>query len=129
MVDDYKSQQLVKKYERLTAVVSETHTKKATKKANASYLSDNFPFLHKIQQQQQKKPSSIVFYYLLMGGPCDFALKSTDIDECEKKVERCGNYSTCFNTIGSYTCQCQPGFIHSSKQVNFTEGQCQGESV
>jgi hypothetical protein len=31
-----------------------------------------------------------------------------DVDECQKDI--CPKKSTCINTIGSYTCQCHPGY-------------------
>ncbi|XP_038569925.1 adhesion G protein-coupled receptor E5 [Micropterus salmoides] len=38
----------------------------------------------------------------------------------------CGNHSKCFNTNGSYYCQCQHGFTNNHGKSNFksTEGQC-----
>lgn len=43
----------------------------------------------------------------------------------------CGNHSKCFNTNGSYYCQCQHGFTNNHGKSNFksTEGQCIGECV
>lgn len=49
----------------------------------------------------------------------------TDINECSEYPLPCGNHSSCINTNGSYYCECQRGFIHSSKMVKFTEGQGQ----
>uniref|UniRef100_A0A8C6THK5 Si:ch211-241f5.3 n=1 Tax=Neogobius melanostomus TaxID=47308 RepID=A0A8C6THK5_9GOBI len=40
-----------------------------------------------------------------------------DKDECEDKP--CGPHAKCFNTVGSYYCQCEDGF-RSTKTVNFT---------
>lgn len=70
-----------------------------------------------------------MFCYLLMGMLYDFVLKSTDTNECIGNSSICGKHSSCINTIGSYYCQCQHGFIHSSKKANFTEGQCIGKCV
>lgn len=36
-----------------------------------------------------------------MPGQCD------DIDECKQGY--CGNGQKCINTVGSFTCDCQPG--------------------
>ena len=36
--------------------------------------------------------------------------KCTDVDECSN-VEACPDLSTCENSIGSYTCDCQAGFV------------------
>ncbi|KAM3623828.1 uncharacterized protein V6R79_016022 [Siganus canaliculatus] len=63
---------------------------------------------------------------------CFFACKqgyggrdcSEDEDECLDAEERCGVHSNCTNTIGSYYCQCLPGYIHSQRKLNFTSGQC-----
>ncbi|XP_043955596.1 adhesion G protein-coupled receptor E5 isoform X2 [Gambusia affinis] len=41
-----------------------------------------------------------------------------DVNECAEAPEICGENATCFNTDGSYYCQCQEGF--RSKTVNFT---------
>eukprot|EP00063_Salmo_salar_P064281 XP_014039116.1 PREDICTED: CD97 antigen-like [Salmo salar] len=53
--------------------------------------------------------------------------KCIDADECtdlEHGPPPCGSYSTCYNTQGSFYCQCLPGFI-STTTVNFTfPGQC-----
>ncbi|XP_047663668.1 adhesion G protein-coupled receptor E1 [Tachysurus fulvidraco] len=49
-----------------------------------------------------------------------------DDNECEEKEERCGNNSVCYNTEGSYYCQCEPGY--KAKLFNFTidkGGPCQ----
>ncbi|XP_033480302.1 adhesion G protein-coupled receptor E5 [Epinephelus lanceolatus] len=49
-------------------------------------------------------------------GPC------TDVDECEEQ-KPCGKYSHCFNTNGSYYCQCKSGFRNlGTGGVNFTLG-------
>ncbi|XP_074485267.1 adhesion G protein-coupled receptor E3-like [Sebastes fasciatus] len=51
------------------------------------------------------------------GGGC------VDEDECANGL--CGNNTTCFNTNGSFYCQCLPGYIHTRGQVNFTlDGLC-----
>ncbi|XP_063472310.1 adhesion G protein-coupled receptor E5 isoform X7 [Symphalangus syndactylus] len=33
-----------------------------------------------------------------------------DVDECQQNPRFCKSYGTCVNTLGSYTCQCLPGF-------------------
>ena len=35
----------------------------------------------------------------------------TDVDECEINLDRCSVGSSCNNTIGSYICNCNPGFV------------------
>ncbi|XP_062388884.1 adhesion G protein-coupled receptor E5-like isoform X2 [Sardina pilchardus] len=48
-------------------------------------------------------------------GPC------MDINECEDEGEElCGDHAECFNTKGSYYCQCEPGFKSTKGNVNFT---------
>ncbi|XP_031673705.1 adhesion G protein-coupled receptor E2 isoform X2 [Oncorhynchus kisutch] len=44
-----------------------------------------------------------------------------DIDECEEwdSNPACGSNATCYNTQGSFYCQCLPGF-RSTTTVNFT---------
>nr|XP_015205025.1 PREDICTED: adhesion G protein-coupled receptor E1-like isoform X2 [Lepisosteus oculatus] len=49
----------------------------------------------------------------LSNGTC------TDIDECASGI--CPYNSLCFNTIGSYYCQCKPGFRPTSSLDIFTE--------
>ncbi|XP_062866442.1 adhesion G protein-coupled receptor E5 isoform X2 [Trichomycterus rosablanca] len=55
--------------------------------------------------------------YQQQGGEC------IDEDECNP-VNLCGNNSRCFNTPGSYYCQCREGY--TAKTINFTAitGQC-----
>ncbi|XP_073801119.1 uncharacterized protein isoform X1 [Danio rerio] len=53
--------------------------------------------------------------YKKLGGKCE------DKDECAKK-HICGKKASCFNTVGSYYCQCHTGFIPEGKPtVNFTQ--------
>ncbi|XP_017281069.1 adhesion G protein-coupled receptor E2 [Kryptolebias marmoratus] len=75
---------------------------------------------------------------VLMGsgsGNCPTGLQSekgkcVDYNECEAnsagKPGICGNDSKCFNTHGSYYCQCNHGFENSKGIFNFTsqQGQC-----
>ncbi|XP_053731642.1 EGF-containing fibulin-like extracellular matrix protein 1 isoform X1 [Synchiropus splendidus] len=39
-----------------------------------------------------------------------------DIDECTTGRHTCGPEQTCYNTRGSYTCQCSPGFQRNGNQ-------------
>ena len=39
---------------------------------------------------------------------------STDIDECENSTNLCGLHATCENTVGSYNCTCDNGFLVTS---------------
>ena len=36
-----------------------------------------------------------------------------DDDECEEKSHRCHTHATCYNTRGSYKCDCNEGFTGS----------------
>ena len=56
---------------------------------------------------------------------------SSDINECEEIPDSCGDNTECFNTNGSYYCQCKPGFKNHKGTLNFTavNGQCLGEFV
>ena len=44
---------------------------------------------------------------------------STDRDECTEKNDTCAANETCVNTIGSYSCNCAPGYTGEA-------GNCQG---
>lgn len=57
--------------------------------------------------------------------------KSTDVNECKEIPEPCGSHANCFNTNGSYYCQCKSGFENEFGPVTFTgiDGQCKGERV
>lgn len=35
---------------------------------------------------------------------------STDIDECDLDIDNCDENARCTNTIGSFVCECLPGF-------------------
>ncbi|XP_069787794.1 uncharacterized protein [Narcine bancroftii] len=41
-----------------------------------------------------------------------------DIDECKSRTAACGKEANCFNTIGSYFCQCKHGFDSHSVGQN-----------
>ncbi|XP_029289143.1 CD97 antigen-like isoform X2 [Cottoperca gobio] len=48
------------------------------------------------------------------------------MDECNDTPGPCGKHTKCFNTYGSFYCQCLPGYKNIKLQVNFTlDGQCQ----
>nr|XP_046192560.1 adhesion G protein-coupled receptor E1-like [Oncorhynchus gorbuscha] len=59
--------------------------------------------------------------FIVKGKQCD------DIDECKElePTPPCESTATCYNTYGSFYCQCQPGFI-STTTVDFTPltGKC-----
>lgn len=58
----------------------------------------------------------------------DFLCLHLDDDECAvdedypDEVGLCGENAICFNTIGSFYCQCDDGFISSTRAVNFSAG-------
>lgn len=49
-----------------------------------------------------------------------------DFDECQANEDNpdevgiCGKNTQCFNTIGSFYCQCLEGFLSSLNSVNFS---------
>ncbi|XP_078134496.1 adhesion G protein-coupled receptor E5 isoform X2 [Sander vitreus] len=47
-----------------------------------------------------------------------------DTNECEEDPRQCGEDTKCFNTNGSFYCQCSQGFRNVDGMVNFTDGQC-----
>ncbi|XP_035253464.1 adhesion G protein-coupled receptor E1-like [Anguilla anguilla] len=49
----------------------------------------------------------------------------TDVDECaDKEQPVCGLNAVCFNSNGSYYCQCDSGYRTRSRAVNFTHDSC-----
>ena len=49
------------------------------------------------------------------------SIKSIDIDECSEDIHRCDQH--CHNTIGSYMCSCDTGFLLDSDGYT-----CNGEN-
>ena len=47
----------------------------------------------------------------------------TDINECQSNLDDCEH--TCYNTIGSFTCGCQPGYTLASADGSV----CIGEHI
>ncbi|EHH59285.1 hypothetical protein EGM_09357, partial [Macaca fascicularis] len=52
--------------------------------------------------------------YELVSGAKTFKNESEnmcqDVDECSSGLHQCDNSTVCFNTVGSYTCRCRPGW-------------------
>jgi len=48
----------------------------------------------------------------LVGGaiPVSVLIDALDVDECTDGTDDCGPDATCTNTIGSFTCACNPGY-------------------
>ncbi|CAJ1053201.1 adhesion G protein-coupled receptor E1 [Xyrichtys novacula] len=59
--------------------------------------------------------------FILQRGKC------IDNDECVENPDPCGKHTKCFNTNGSFYCQCLEGYKSIGGAVNFTglSGQCQ----
>ena len=51
-----------------------------------------------------------------------------DIDECQQP-DACRSDHVCNNTIGSYTCECGPGFTKNPASQNNLEPVCDGEEI
>ncbi|KAM6939527.1 adhesion G protein-coupled receptor L3-like [Xenentodon cancila] len=62
----------------------------------------------------------------LMGRWASLSSNAQDVNECEDTPAICGSNTDCFNTNGSYYCQCLPGFKNVQGTDNFTaaDGQC-----
>ncbi|KAI4877435.1 hypothetical protein NFI96_026929 [Prochilodus magdalenae] len=64
---------------------------------------------------------------LIMQNRQMFVFFKTDEDECEDYEDSvCGKNAVCYNTIGSYYCQCETGFQEQSGKVNFTQADTKG---
>ncbi|XP_065810057.1 adhesion G protein-coupled receptor E5 [Labrus bergylta] len=50
-----------------------------------------------------------------------------DENECSENTDQCGKHTKCFNTLGSFYCQCLEGYKNTKGAANFTglSGQCQ----
>ena len=57
-----------------------------------------------------------------------FVFESADVDECQLS-DACHSDHVCNNTIGSYTCECAPGFTKNSSSQNNQEPICNGEEI
>ena len=42
-------------------------------------------------------------------------LWTADVNECTRGTDRCHPHATCYNTEGSYTCYCNPGYTGSGR--------------
>ncbi|KAF5908795.1 CD97 antigen isoform X1, partial [Clarias magur] len=59
--------------------------------------------------------------YIIENGEC------VDDNECEYEDPICGANAVCYNTYGSYYCQCVTRYRSTSRTVNFTQengGKC-----
>ncbi|XP_037398382.1 adhesion G protein-coupled receptor E1-like isoform X8 [Pygocentrus nattereri] len=52
--------------------------------------------------------------------------KCKDENECEFENPICGDNAVCYNTNGSYYCQCELGYQEPSGKVNFTQEESKG---
>ncbi|XP_051940843.1 adhesion G protein-coupled receptor E5 [Hippocampus zosterae] len=66
---------------------------------------------------------------------CDNGMKKegtqcVDVNECDETPGLCGSHAQCFNTMGSFYCQCQSGFMNINGNITFTafDGQCKDEN-
>ena len=63
---------------------------------------------------------------LIFEFSCD--LVSADVDECQLP-DACGSDHVCNNTVGSYRCECPPGFVADSGVQNPLDPVCVGADV
>ena len=40
------------------------------------------------------------------------------MDECDKDLAQCGGNAYCTNTVGSFLCNCKPGFAGSGNECS-----------
>jgi len=84
--------------------------------ANGERCFHSFIELYAIQLKNQVLKidlSTILFIYLfpyLFIYLFIYFFFETDIDECQTDDHECHSNADCLNSIGSYTCQCKPGF-------------------
>ncbi len=72
-----------------------------------------------IVNKNQEKDAVVIHTFLVIA---------IDEDECESTPSICGNNANCFNTYGSFICQCHEGFTASL--INFTQAdviECKGK--
>ncbi|KAK6468768.1 adhesion G protein-coupled receptor E3-like [Huso huso] len=77
-------------------------------------------FLHWLDgsPKYQEDDNCVIMFYLVKGKWTDVNCSNhfpffcyTDIDECAQTPWLCGPNAQCTNTVGSYTCSCNPGFF------------------
>lgn len=51
-------------------------------------------------------------YFLVLYGAISYY---TDIDECTERLHSCHGNATCWNSEGSHSCTCNPGFVGNGK--------------
>ena len=61
-------------------------------------------------------------------SPFFLFLFCADVDECQSS-DACRSDHVCNNTIGSYTCECAPGFTKNPASQNNLEPVCNGEKI
>ncbi|XP_061577247.1 adhesion G protein-coupled receptor E2-like [Cololabis saira] len=74
----------------------------------------------------------LLWIYVSASPPCGPGQQRTakgkcvDDNECDETPGICGDNADCFNTNGSYYCQCHRGYINIGGKVNFTgtDGTC-----
>uniref|UniRef100_A0A3Q3MB48 CD97 antigen-like n=1 Tax=Labrus bergylta TaxID=56723 RepID=A0A3Q3MB48_9LABR len=67
-------------------------------------------------------PRSAVTY--VSGNEASGARFKLNENECSENTDQCGKHTKCFNTLGSFYCQCLEGYKNTG-----LSGQCQGQFV
>ena len=62
--------------------------------------------------------SSMTLYYSFMIGDHKYSFNMVDIDECELGIDDCHPNATCVDTVGSFECNCDPGFTGSGVECS-----------
>lgn len=61
---------------------------------------------------------------IFLSGTDDYALENADVDECKQQGgsdgHHCNANTRCVNVVGSYTCECLPGY-HRIDKFNCAE--------
>ena len=62
-----------------------------------------------------------IIFFVFSLPLCNYFFFCADIDECERGEHQCSQH--CQNSVGSYLCYCDPGFVLAANGLD-CEGNC-----